>query len=87
MLLWNPDHPEADAPALRALAWQQAAELATVAPERAAVLLTLYETSPDADAAARVALELEGTRADYLRALRINVSALRDVAELKGGQA
>lgn len=76
--LWNPDHPEADTPDLRALAWKQAAELATVEPTGAAILLAAYEAAGDAEESAQAAIALEAARAEALCAL------LRQPVELPG---
>ena len=66
MPFYRPAHPEADEPGLRALSWQQAAELAAMAPTIAAALLMRYEAAGDLPAAERAALELEACRAEHL---------------------
>lgn len=71
MSFWNPDHPEADVPQLRADAWQQAAELATVDPQAAAALLTRYEAAQTAEDACSRALMIESARAEAKSALHV----------------
>lgn len=69
-MIWNENHPEQDEPELRALAWRQAAELASIHPIYAADLLTWYEAAGDAEQATRRALHLEATRAEAAAELR-----------------
>lgn len=69
MPFWRLDHPDAAAPELRVLrdlAWQQAAELAALAPEEAAALLIAYEAAEDPSAVMTAAVVIEEARDEYL---------------------
>lgn len=68
-MIWNRAHPERDSPHLRSLAWRIAAELAVVAPENAAILITCYESAETPAAAARAAVTIELEHAKFLEFL------------------
>lgn len=83
MPFWRLDHPDAAAPELRVLrdmAWQQAAELAALAPEEAAELLMAYEAAGDDIAAAAAAIAIEDARCERLNGLEARVLTHRSTS-------
>lgn len=72
-MFWNRMHPERHEQELRQHTWQQAAELAVIAPQQAAKLLVSYEQARDVLVAANIAFGIETQRAEHLTALRQQV--------------
>lgn len=74
-MIWSKNHPEANQPMLRHYSWKQAAELAIVDAQQAAVLLTSYEAATTEDEAMRRGAILEAARADAVAELRGKAAA------------